>query len=1565
MKRFKFTKRITSFLLATMMAVSGWGGILVSVAADAYYIRFYDNTTKATATNTTLVEGAPITIQANLPPAYSFSSTPFSARLNRDGNSDPVNILEHFQIVTNTTTRYSLTPLEFNGNSNLPGYDATLAPGAVANGNATYVDARENLSSEYTLEALYTANVTEGNATLSYKTVVPAGETPKSGYNSLQVVSNNAIPITSDSTITFEVAEDQTSADSIVFGPVLSDAKGPTGYFKGKYEGQAVAANAITGSGAKRYIPVTIYARAVDDEGKKVDPLTLSFNIYLAGLPANVLLAKGSQITVSFTRQTITPLIATVISREKALEDTKNSILQNPTNADTTTTGESYITLSGDETLQSIQSNFTVLSQIHRHNIDVDIDWTWKADNELYKDYVKIEKVANPRHKAIEIRNRPENDFTGSLNFVIKYTYTVNNQKVVLSSKEGTIPVTFYGTGKPPRVMPMQSHTGQQGAEDKIETVTEFTQTMNLDVYTGNPAYADKDLWDDAPTAPYKLTTSLYYGDGRGRAEYAIIYQNSAGGEFEVYLDGTAIPYKFGEKIENIGNYRAIEILAKKRGQSFFRVEFYNAKKELMGQNIFSQNFYIEDSTPNDDGTLESLILTGKEIMDSKKDIFKEVYPNNIIDFGFKPDQNAYNIKLPYCVKSVIFTPKVTSGSGASNDIYVSTQPLIPDPNDPSKQISKPVESGGLNPDKLCEPIELKPETSKTVKITVTAQDGSTNSYTITLLRVGPSSDAELSSFEAYPDTDPKTNLITGFAPKTYDYEVTVPYSTKQMTVWAVPNCPWVVPSEADGGQKYTVEWKIMDTSIGTGSSPQTISLMTRIANFFKNSSIEPSRTFNINRPKKENGVFPESATTEITATVTAEDGSTKRVYKLTVTCMAPSTDNLLQSLSVSDINGNSLPFEFNAQFRPDLKEYLVRIPYSTREITITTQARDDATSRGLELKLDGLYDSANGRKNDNSVKKFDIVPTPEHYNPAIPTTFLVKNMAPVEFKQSDPDPNLKPIHMDLIVEAESEDKTYPPYRIEFQRNDPSDDSRLKSLTLTDQDGVTIPTFSFNAEQLEYDIEVPFLTSQVIATPVQSFHLSTVTVNDKEITKTQPSFTTGILPAGGVYKMTIVVTAENFSQRTYIINIHRDKPSDEARLSALSVGALKLDPKFSPNTLKYDVVIPEGTNGMVVTPTAASPYATITVDKMACESGKPSHQINPLEAHSKVHIVVTAQDGKTKNTYILSVTDENLITKSDNADLYSLAVVTADLNPKFNSSVTEYEAYVKDDVYSVDIIPKTANRYAKVTVFAERREIGDYDENYAVSLFDDETEITVEVVSQDEKVTKEYTVTIYRGDEEKQGKYDPITAEEVDFTVADPIKIDITKYPLVAADVFNTLKTDYPDKSILFTGNDYTLSIKGSDMDTLVPNTEFFDLSITFSPPNEDEIWDTITDLDSGNDDLAPVFIHFNHHGTLPAPMKLTISLGSAYRNRELFWNYYNEERNRIDYYGFVLSNAKGSFALPLTHMSTYIVTEDRIIEAENKVGAMVGYDTPGAPESLSKYFTDKKPNPNTGAGVK
>lgn len=1450
-------KRIISSVLAAGIAFSSITASSRVVAADQYYIRFYDPTTAATSTNQTLVEGSPITIQAKLPDSYDFSMTPFAVRKTIGGISTPIDdISTVFQIVTNTVgSNYSLTPKELSGES----------------------------SAEFTLEALYTANVTDGSVAIS--------SSSDSRNFAVDAVSDASIPITADSSLTFKVSTDQAAGDTtIAFGEVLT----ATGYFSGKYDGEAVSANAISTDSTGRYIPVIIYPK-----DSSTDPRTLKFNIYLSGIPTDYLFLSGTTFRVSFTRQTISSLISTVITRQKAVDDTRDSVLQNKTTTGVTTTGEAYIQLEDDETLQSIENSFVVLSNVHRYNIDVDLEWAWSPDNTIYQDYVEIQRTSDPNKKAVTLVQRAEDDITGDLLVKAIYTYTDSGGITqTVQSSQGVIPITIYGTGQPPTFTPFETYTGVQNGSDIVAALSAFPQTMSMDVYSGNPAYAN--VGSTAPNAPYKLTATMFFGDGRGKASRAIIKQNSSGGEVEVYVEGSAVAYTYGSDIDNVGNYKSLEIVAKTRGQVNLQVLFYNSSDELMSSYTVSQNFYVEDSTPSADGTLASLNLKGYPTS-GKSDIFAKVYPNSIIPYGFSSDVNSYSIPLPNSVESITLTPKLTVGTGADTSIVFSSQ-------------ANPVTSGSAS-----EKIILQQEIPVTVRITVTAQDGSTNSYTLTLVREAPSSDSSLSALEAYNTNDSNTNLIEGFSSTTYGYAITVPYATTELEVSAVPNSPWVTLTD--------------NSAIVWGGPIKSLSLIERILQYFTDD--QTSATFTINRPQIVNGEYENSAQTVITATITAEDGDTVSTYTITVTCLAPSTNTNLQSLSVANKNGTTYSFEYDVTFSPDLKDYLMYIPYSTSILVITTQAEDEETS--LELALDA--------------GDYSYTRSPKTYNPSIPTAFTIKNMDPVSFSGDD-DPNLTPFTFSLTVTAESEDVTDPPYTIEFQRNEPSEDNSLKSLTVTDQDGTAVETFSFNSEQLEYDFTVPYTTQKLILTPVVADELSSVTVNGSTISTAKPSYTTSTLTAGGAETITVIVTAENFSTRTYTLTVTREKPDTEARLSALKVGLLTLKPKFNPNTLKYSVTIPEGTSGIAVTPTAVSKYATITVNDVAVESGSASKTITPVEATSKIYIVVTAQDGKTQKTYTLNVTDENLIEKSSNADLYSLSLVTANLSPRFKASIEEYEAYVKDDTYSVDIIPKTANRYATVTVYNGSKEIGDYDGDYSSSLLDDETEFTIEVVSQDETVTKEYVVTVYRGDEDKQGIYKPITVEDVNFEEEDPIRIDITKYPIVMAEVFNKLKTDYPQKSILFEGNDYTLSIKGSDIKTLIPNTEQYDLSITFSPPDEEEIWESITDLDSDNDDLDPVYIHFNHEGSLPATMKFTISLGSAYRNRQLYWNYYNEERERIDYYGYVVSNAKGTFSLPLAHMSTYIVTEDKIVDAENKVGALNG------------YYTEGKANPNTGSEV-
>ena len=97
----------------------------------------------------------------------------------------------------------------------------------------------------------------------------------------------------------------------------------------------------------------------------------------------------------------------------------------------------------------------------------------------------------------------------------------------------------------------------------------------------------------------------------------------------------------------------------------------------------------------------------------------------------------------------------------------------------------------------------------------------------------------------------------------------------------------------------------------------------------------------------------------------------------------------------------------------------------------------------------------------------------------------------------------------------------------------------------------------------------------------------------------------------------------------------------------------------------------------------------------------------------------------------------------------------------------------------------------------------------------------------------------------------------------------IDQYPRIGASVFEELK-NYPDKTIIFQGNDYSLEFKASDLaGRVIPSTEIYDFRMSFSPPDEQEdaIWDIIESR-SGNDDLTSsrvVMAYFPHHGSLPA----------------------------------------------------------------------------------------------------
>ena len=67
-------------------------------------------------------------------------------------------------------------------------------------------------------------------------------------------------------------------------------------------------------------------------------------------------------------------------------------------------------------------------------------------------------------------------------------------------------------------------------------------------------------------------------------------------------------------------------------------------------------------------------------------------------------------------------------------------------------------------------------------------------------------------------------------------------------------------------------------------------------------------------------------------------------------------------------------------------------------------------------------------------------------------------------------------------------------------------------------------------------------------------------------------------------------------------------------------------------------------------------------------------------------------------TYTIEFYNQNLVEKTNNADLRSLKVNYGLMTPKFKPAVTEYEVTATEDTYSVDIIPRTDDRLATYEV---------------------------------------------------------------------------------------------------------------------------------------------------------------------------------------------------------------------------------------------------------------------------
>lgn len=190
------------------------------------------------------------------------------------------------------------------------------------------------------------------------------------------------------------------------------------------------------------------------------------------------------------------------------------------------------------------------------------------------------------------------------------------------------------------------------------------------------------------------------------------------------------------------------------------------------------------------------------------------------------------------------------------------------------------------------------------------------------------------------------------------------------------------------------------------------------------------------------------------------------------------------------------------------------------------------------------------------------------------------------------------------------------------------------------------------------------------------------------------------------------------------ISYEKEKSKD-ATLTNLTVSQGSLTPAFNKDTFEYTVVVKDTIPSIRVTPTGAT-GATIT------GGGLKSIQLG----ENLVEIIVTAEDGVTKNTYKIKIIRGELAEPS--AYLKSLIInnIGVALSPDFDSKNNKYTVKIDEEIKSLNFKYETEDPLAEVKI--------EGNEDFKIG----ENQINITVTSSDGELTEVYEITAILDEEE-------------------------------------------------------------------------------------------------------------------------------------------------------------------------------------------------------------------------
>ncbi len=430
-----------------------------------------------------------------------------------------------------------------------------------------------------------------------------------------------------------------------------------------------------------------------------------------------------------------------------------------------------------------------------------------------------------------------------------------------------------------------------------------------------------------------------------------------------------------------------------------------------------------------------------------------------------------------------------TAGYTATVDNSVGSITVTPTVNDEDATVT--VEGSAVTSGKASPALSLSAGVAKAIDVVVTAQDGTTNTYTVTVTRASPpkSSDATLSALTVSDGTN-DVSLTPEFAAATTGYTASVVNSVDSVTVTPTVNdanaTVTVTPAANDGDAEVTVEDS--EVTSGTATSPIALTAGTPRA---------------------------------ISVMVTAEDGTTTMTYTVTVTralgeTLTPtvvsneSSDATRSALSVSD-GTNDVPL--TPAFASDTADYTASVDSSVGSVTVTPTVNDPNATVTVEGST-----VASGTASSpialiaGASKSISVVVTAQN---GIADTYTVT------VTRDNGEPPALPVKSTV-----------------------STDATLSALAVSDGTNDVPLTPDFASDTTGYTASVDNSVGSVTVTPTVSDENATVTVGGSAVTSGEASSAIS-LTAGSAETIEIVVTAQDgVTTKTYTVTVTRENAAD-------------------------------------------------------------------------------------------------------------------------------------------------------------------------------------------------------------------------------------------------------------------------------------------------------------------------------------------------------------------------------------------------------------------------------------